>query len=183
PIRRPTAYATRGGPVSSGPPGRKVTETGPLRTRAPARLRAVNVLRSVIRQIRGRNGVSAQAESRWRPFNRRALMIARPARVDIRWRKPWFFARLRLFGWKVRFTAPTGYMTGRGGRPGAPRNPAAESAGPSDCQASTSVRFLPNGEESSRVRCGFRVVGSPGSRAGAVGGSGPSFPGVAERSF
>lgn len=31
-------------------------------------------------------------------------MMARPARVDIRWRKPWFFARFRLLGWKVRFT-------------------------------------------------------------------------------
>lgn len=31
-------------------------------------------------------------------------MIARPARVDIRCRKPWFLARFRLFGWNVRFT-------------------------------------------------------------------------------
>ena len=31
-------------------------------------------------------------------------MIARPARVDIRWRNPWRRALLRLFGWYVRFT-------------------------------------------------------------------------------
>jgi hypothetical protein len=31
--------------------------------------------------------------------------MARPARVDMRCRNPWFFARLRLFGWKVRFTS------------------------------------------------------------------------------
>lgn len=30
-------------------------------------------------------------------------MMARPARVDMRWRKPWFLARFRLLGWKVRF--------------------------------------------------------------------------------
>jgi hypothetical protein len=33
---------------------------------------------------------------------RRAEMIARPARVRMRRRKPWVFARRRLFGWKVR---------------------------------------------------------------------------------
>jgi hypothetical protein len=30
---------------------------------------------------------------------RRALSTARPARVLIRWRKPCFLARRRLFGW------------------------------------------------------------------------------------
>lgn len=29
--------------------------------------------------------------------------MLRPARVRMRKRKPWVFARLRLFGWKVRF--------------------------------------------------------------------------------
>jgi hypothetical protein len=33
---------------------------------------------------------------------RRDARIARPARVRIRSRKPWVFARRRLFGWKVR---------------------------------------------------------------------------------
>lgn len=33
---------------------------------------------------------------------RRDARIARPARVRMRRRKPWVFARRRLFGWKVR---------------------------------------------------------------------------------
>ena len=33
---------------------------------------------------------------------RRAERIERPARVRMRSRKPWVFARRRLFGWKVR---------------------------------------------------------------------------------
>ena len=37
-----------------------------------------------------------------RPLARRAVMIARPARVRIRSRNPCVFARRRLFGWKVR---------------------------------------------------------------------------------
>jgi hypothetical protein len=40
---------------------------------------------------------------RLRPFRRRAARIARPARVRIRRRKPWVFARRRVFGWYVRF--------------------------------------------------------------------------------
>ena len=43
-----------------------------------------------------------QAERRARPLARRAVRIARPARVRMRSRKPWVFARRRLFGWKVR---------------------------------------------------------------------------------
>jgi hypothetical protein len=43
-----------------------------------------------------------QADRRPRPLARRAERIARPARVRIRSRKPWVFARRRLFGWKVR---------------------------------------------------------------------------------
>ena len=45
-----------------------------------------------------------QADSRLRPFRRRAFNTARPARVDMRERKPCFFARRRLLGWNVRFT-------------------------------------------------------------------------------
>jgi hypothetical protein len=45
-----------------------------------------------------------QADSLARPLARRALRIARPARVDIRCRNPWRFARRRLFGWNGRFT-------------------------------------------------------------------------------
>ena len=40
---------------------------------------------------------------RLRPLRRRAARIARPARVRIRRRKPWVFARRRVFGWYVRF--------------------------------------------------------------------------------
>ena len=47
----------------------------------------------------------AQPETlrRLRPLRRRAARIARPARVRIRKRKPWVFARRRVFGWYVRF--------------------------------------------------------------------------------
>ena len=45
-----------------------------------------------------------QAESRARPRARRDLSTARPARLRIRRRKPCFFLRFRLLGWKVRFT-------------------------------------------------------------------------------
>lgn len=45
-----------------------------------------------------------QADSRARPLSLRDFRMARPARVDIRFRKPCFFARLRLLGWNVRFT-------------------------------------------------------------------------------
>jgi hypothetical protein len=37
-------------------------------------------------------------------------MMARPARVDIRCLNPWRFARLRLFGWYVRFTLPPDFL-------------------------------------------------------------------------
>ena len=45
-----------------------------------------------------------QALSLWRPLARRERMMARPARSDIRCRKPCFLERRRLLGWKVRFT-------------------------------------------------------------------------------
>jgi len=44
----------------------------------------------------------AQAVRRPRPLARRAEMIARPARVRMRSRKPWVFARRRVLGWNVR---------------------------------------------------------------------------------
>jgi hypothetical protein len=46
-----------------------------------------------------------QADSRCRPFKRRALKTRRPARVDMRCRKPCRLARRRLLGWNVRFTS------------------------------------------------------------------------------
>ena len=42
--------------------------------------------------------------NRLRPFARRALIVLRPARVDILARKPCLRFRFRLLGWKVRFT-------------------------------------------------------------------------------
>jgi len=45
-----------------------------------------------------------QADRRRRPLSRRERNTLRPARVDMRDRKPCFFARRRLLGWNVRFT-------------------------------------------------------------------------------
>jgi len=47
---------------------------------------------------------AALGHSTLRPLARRAARVARPALVDMRLRNPWVFARLRLFGWYVRFT-------------------------------------------------------------------------------
>ena len=47
-------------------------------------------------------GADGQADSAARPLRRRAAMMARPARVRIRRRKPWVRLRRRLLGWKVR---------------------------------------------------------------------------------
>ena len=58
-----------------------------------------------------------QAERRARPLARRFLSTARPARVDIRARKPCFLARRWLLGWNVRFTtsSSTAWSIVRGG--------------------------------------------------------------------
>ena len=58
------------------------------------------------------SAAGAQADSSRRPLRRRAAMIARPARVRIRSRKPCVLARRRLFGWKVRLL--TIRLQGRG---------------------------------------------------------------------
>lgn len=53
------------------------------------------------RARRGRHRTNerrSQAERRWRPLSRRARRMARPARVDMRCRKPCRFARFRLLG-------------------------------------------------------------------------------------
>jgi hypothetical protein len=52
-------------------------------------------------------GRQDQALSRSRPLRLRAARTARPARVRIRSRKPWVFARRRLFGWNVRLLTGT----------------------------------------------------------------------------
>jgi len=49
-----------------------------------------------------RTRIRCQAERTLRPFWRRPARMARPARVRIRNRNPWVFARRRLFGWNVR---------------------------------------------------------------------------------
>jgi hypothetical protein len=46
--------------------------------------------------------VEDQADSFSRPLRLRAAKMARPARVRIRWRKPWVRLRRRLLGWNVR---------------------------------------------------------------------------------
>jgi hypothetical protein len=79
------------------------TNTAPDRPRRPARVTAP---KSADRRRRCTAGSTAgpvrQADSSERPFRRRAVRMARPARVRMRNRKPWVLARRRLFGWKVR---------------------------------------------------------------------------------
>ena len=62
-----------------------------------------------------------QADNRARPFCRRALIIARPPRVRMRLRKPCFRARLRVFGWYVRFIQRLLWPCRASSRGGAPR--------------------------------------------------------------
>jgi hypothetical protein len=62
-------------------------------------LRAAHSQRS--RQHVGRS-TKTQADRRARPLRRRAEIMARPARVRIRRRKPWVRLRRRLLGWNVR---------------------------------------------------------------------------------
>jgi hypothetical protein len=53
---------------------------------------------SVLVQSSGR-ARATQTVRRWRPLSRRDFKMARPARVDIRLRKPCVFALLRVLGW------------------------------------------------------------------------------------
>lgn len=85
-------------------------------------------------------GQAAQADRRARPLLRRFAMIARPARVRMRSRKPWVFARRRVFGWKVRLLTrglqrcfvPHGHRgTGCGESTGCHRAPTSSSQRPS----------------------------------------------------
>src|SRR5690606_2993921 len=70
-----------------------------------------------------------QGDRRARPLLRRDARIARPARVRIRSRKPWVFARRRLLGWKVRLlTRGLQKRSGSAGcRPGCHRAPTSSS--------------------------------------------------------
>lgn len=72
------------------------------------------------RRIRCAPGSTArrQAESSARPLRRRPARIARPARVRMRSRNPWVFARRRLFGWNVRLVTIISNYFGESHRPG-----------------------------------------------------------------
>ena len=65
-------------------------------------IRCVQATTSGKHGVRDRADQGRQADSSSRPLRRRAARMARPARVRIRSRNPWVFARRRLFGWKVR---------------------------------------------------------------------------------
>lgn len=60
-------------------------------------------VRSECGEFRSARDRSDHALSLWRPLMRRERNTARPPRVALRARKPCFIARLRLFGWNVRF--------------------------------------------------------------------------------
>ena len=77
------------------------TTTSGSPARVPCRIAAVKSAGSTMRCARGSTGVS-QADSLARPLRRRAARMARPARVDMRRRKPCVLERRRLLGWKVR---------------------------------------------------------------------------------
>ena len=65
--------------------------------------------------VRRQSRRDRQANSSTRPLRRRAARMARPARVCIRSRKPWVFARRRLFGWKVRLLTGISPLSGTAG--------------------------------------------------------------------
>src|SRR4051812_42538351 len=73
-------------------------------TGAPTRPDGLGEVHPPPQTLRGRQHgqsralASGQADKRSRPLDRRAEIMARPARVRIRSRKPWVFARRRLFG-------------------------------------------------------------------------------------
>ena len=101
---RPIAYPTCGNnPGVPSSTGAKRARTGPLDPRTRERCSSAKAARLVIRPT-FRAGTMPQTVRRWRPLSRRDFRMARPARVDMRLRKPWVFARLRVLGWYVRFT-------------------------------------------------------------------------------
>ena len=78
------------------------TTRTPRPARRPPRIAAENSLRrrsrwSAASTMHARPRRSGRRRSR--PLARRAERMARPARVRMRSRKPWVFARRRLFGW------------------------------------------------------------------------------------
>ena len=95
-LRRPPA----GNPTG---PTRACTVTSERDARRPPRRTSENSAAVCRRDALGSTTAGqAQADSSLRPLRRRPARMARPARVRMRSRKPWVFARRRLFGWKVR---------------------------------------------------------------------------------
>lgn len=104
PTLLPTTKPTRLG--RSSRPGIRLACTTTTRADAltlPRRRRTAE--KSALERSRccaGSTAARGQADSSERPLRRRAARMARPARVLMRARKPWFLARRRLLGWKVR---------------------------------------------------------------------------------
>ncbi len=100
---------------STRPPGSRASGVGSAKTRSagcdtrrpPANSRSISFGAVIVRMSAlGRHCTYAALGHRiLRPLRRRAARMARPAFVDIRLRNPWVLARLRLFGWYVRFTS------------------------------------------------------------------------------
>lgn len=94
PTRAPVCSAARA----------RCTTTVPRAALRPRRTAVAKSSRRVSRAVEGSTAeiLGRQADSCERPLRRRAVRIARPARVRIRSRNPCVLARRRLFGWKVR---------------------------------------------------------------------------------
>jgi len=90
-----------------------------------------------------------QADSLWRPLIRRERRTARPARVDMRCRKPCFLARRRLLGWYVRFTM---FLLDHEASwpPADDASPSGSGAARSSASTSHDLRVLPRGTEALR---------------------------------
>ena len=111
---RPRSRPAAAWPAAPGGGASQVTVSGPRRARRPWRRRSWK--RAAVGdppELRARRGhvgslhrgghrrrsAGRYADRRLRPLSRRARTTARPARSDMRWRKPWRLARRRLFGW------------------------------------------------------------------------------------
>jgi hypothetical protein len=111
-----------------------------------------------------------QADRRARPFCRRAEMIARPARVCIRLRKPCLRARFLVFGWYVRFIegllSATLASSGRGA-PGVPSIwwvPAYRSASHGDHRPPSSATARPTSPSARRSPPSSPSMGANGRK-------------------
>ena len=82
-------------------PRERVEHQEPVRVRATVPIDPVEV--TTAREPATLARVPHQGERRLRPLRLRRLITSRPARVRIRPRNPWVFARLRFFGCQVRF--------------------------------------------------------------------------------